>query len=784
MSLILVACGGAESRKAKYLQSAEMHYKNDDCDKAKLDYRNVLQIDPKDSDSRIGLARCLGQEQEWRSVYKLLSAVNDEYPDNIEAKHELAKLYLLSGDRDKAYELIEEVLAINPKHASSIALRGLFHTANKTIVAARNDAQEALSLDKHNLLAVSLMSALNLKDENNDAAIDIVKDAIDNTQNDDRKLKELKILLIAIYGRTGDIDKVIPIFEELIARYPDKALYRNRLAVIYAEKGDYAKGEEVLLGGKSEADEDYNSFLSHVAYIDAYQGADKGIKTLIKYAQQEDAHPRIKLALGERYFKNKDLEKAKSIFMELAEDKINTLEANEAKNYLAYLSLQEKENDIALNLVDEVLAESPTNQRALMIRGTMALSRRDAPQAIADFQTILRDEPSNTAVIRQLASAYILNGQTDLAKDVVQRAVEIDKDSKELNLLYARMQGKDKEYDSAIATVNELIEFDNQDIESIKTLFDLQIANNDFGGAKDTADQLKAASVDDPLGYYLAGVLLQNEKNYTEAEKEYLTALEKNPRANEPLSALIKLYLSQQEVDKALQYLDALIAKDADYLVPYNLQGEIHLSQKNYSKANGKFEDAIAKNSKWWVPYRGLSLMYAAQDDIENSLKMLQRGMDNGADIERLGIDLALAQQRLERRQEAINTYGSILEKLPNSVLAKNNLSMLLVDDAANSDEIERAVSYIDSFENINEAALLDTAGWVYYRSGDLDKSIEYLTKALVLAPDNAEMNYHIGMVYAAQDNTVKAKEHLLLATNSEQTYIGKEIAQKKLDEL
>lgn len=785
MSLILVACGGAESRKAKYLQSAEEHYRNDDCDKAKLDYRNVLQIDPKDIDSRIGLARCLGQEQEWRSVYKLLSKVNEEQPDNIEAKHELAKLYLLSGDRDKTYELIEEVLAIEPKHASSIALRGLFHTANQTIVAARNDANEALALDEDNLLAVSLMSALHLKDDDFDAAISLVQNAIDNTQNNDRKLKELQVLLISIYGRTGEIDRVIPIFEELIARYPDKVQYRNKLAVIYAEKGDYEKGEAVLLGGESKDSGSYNAFLSHVAYIDAYQDKDKGLKTLENYANQDDAHPRIKLALGERYFKNKNLDSAKSIFMDLAEDKLNLLEANEAKNYLAYLSLQEKNPEAALNLVDEVLAESPTNERALMIRGTVALSRRDAPQAIADFQTILRDQPNNTSVIRQLASAYILNGQTDLAKDVVQRAVEIDKDSKELNLLYARLQGQDKEYDSAIATVNELIESDSQDIESIKTLFDLQIANKDFRGAKTTADKLIGASQDNPLGYYLAGVLLQNEKNYPEAEKQYLAALEKNPRANEPLSALIKLYMGQEQVDKALKYLDDLIAKDEDYLVPYNLQGEIYLSQKNYNKASEKFEKAIAINKQWWVPYRGLSLMHAAQDDTEKSLDALRRGMSNGADIERLGIDLALAEQQLDRREDAINTYESILDKLPDSILAKNNLSMLLVDDSAKPDEIARAVDYIESIQDeIKGAALLDTAGWVYYRSGDLTKSIEYLSKALLSAPDNGEMNYHIGMAYAAQGNVVKAREHLQKATDTDQEYIGKEIAEQTLNSL
>lgn len=780
---VVAACGGAESRKAKYLESGNEYYDKDDCAKAKLEYKNVLQIDPKDTDGRVGLARCLTQEQEWRSVYKLLQSVIADDQNHIEAKLDLAKFYILAGESNKSYELITEILNSNPNHASAIALRGIFHVKNNTLVAARKDAQEALSLDDTDLLAVTLNSAILLRDGETEQAINMVGSILENVPLNRREEKELQILQIGLYSQLKRINETIPIFESLIIKYPDKLQYTNQLAAIYANNNELEKGEALLLQAVEDSDYDSNRMLSYIAYIHNYRGAAAATAALEEHIKSHDSKPKLKLALGQRYLNANDNAAAKKIFAELAQ--VNSIsEANSAKNQLAFMHLKEGNADNALSLVEEVLEESPTNTRSLILRGTIALSRRDTPQAISDFRTILRDQPNNLTVIRQLATAYIQNGQKDLAKDVVQKAVEIDSSSKELNLLYARLQGSDKEYDSAIETVNEILINDEKDIASIKTLFDLQVANKDYGGAKESAEKIKLASVDNPLGYYLSGVLLQSEQKFAEAEKEYLTALEKNPRANEPLSGLIKLYLSQKKTDKAIEYLDGIIEKDPEYLVPYNLRGEIGIATKNYELATQSFEKAISINNEWWVPYRGLSLAYAAQKKIDESMQALERGINNGANIERLGVDLALLQYRYSERDQAIKTYQSIIEKVPNSALAKNNLAMILVDDAATEDNISKALEYIAGLEAIEEAASLDTVGWVYYRAGKLEKSVAVLKRAIEMAPKAAELHYHLGMAYADQGSTDKAREHLTIAANSEQNYAGKERAQSRLKEL
>lgn len=780
---VLSGCGGAESRKAKYLASGQEYYDNDDCAKAKLEFKNVLQIDPKDTAGRVGLARCLTQDQEWRPAYQLLGSVLADDPSHIDAKYELAKFFIIAGESDKAYEYITEILELNPRHAGAIALRGIFHIKNSTLVAGRKDAEEALGVDESNLLAITLMSAIHLKDERSGDAINLVRNVIQNSALNKREEKELQILLIGLYGQAKRIDEAIPLFENLIEKYPEKIQYTNQLAAIYANNNEIDKGEALMLKAVEQDDRDSGRTLSYILYIDKFRGSEQATNALEKYVANNDSQSKLKLALAERYIKENKEQEARKIFEELAQGN-SVSESNAAKNQLAFMHLKQGDADSALNLVQEVLEETSTNLRALMLRGTMALSRRDAPQAIGDFRTILRDQPNNLTVTRQLATAYILNGQEDLAKDVVQKAVEIDSSNKELNLLYARLQGSSKEFDSAIEIVNEVLVANENDLTSIKTLFDLQIASKDYSGAKETAERIKLASKDNPLGYYLSGVLLQSEKKFDEAEKEYLTALDKNPRANEPLSGLIKLYLGQRKIDKALAYLDGMIKKDPKYLVPYNLRGELGIAIKNYDLAVQSFESAIKINKEWWVPYRGLSLAYAAQKMANESMQTLKRGIDSGANIERLGIDLALMQYRSGERELAINTYEQVIEKVPNSSLAKNNLAMILVDDAANEQSIAKALEYISSLADIKEAASLDTVGWVYFKAGKLNQSIEVLTHAIELAPKAAELHYHMGMAYAEQGNLDKAREHLKIATASEQNYTGKEHAQNKLNEL
>lgn len=776
--LTLVACGGADSRKEKYLNSGNEHYQNDDCKKAKLEYKNALQVDPKTPEALIGLSRCAIESKEWKNAYGLLINALDIDPNAVDAKNDLAKIYLITGDTAKAYELIDEVLELEPNNASALALRGIFHLKNNTLPAARTDSEKSLSIEKNNLTAITLLSSISVKSGETNKAVNYIEQQLLDDGLTKRKRRELYFMSAALYRQLEDTDKLIKTYKKLIELYPNDNTYTYRLAAVYANDGKVDQAEKILLENLDSTEDK----IGHITFIEKYKSVDEATEKLKNYA--EDGNGRLNLALARRYMRQNNNNLALPILEDLATRVTNPVHL-EAKNDIALLALKNKDIDKTSVLVEEVLSEQPNNIRALLMRGSLAISQRDAPVAIADFRTVLRDQPTNTYAVRQLAIAYVMNDQKELAKELLQKAVAIDSNNKELGLLYARLQGADQNFESAIDTINMLNKDEPGDLETIKTLFDLQIANQDYVGAKQTAESMKSTVGDNPLGYYLSGVLLQNEDNSTGAEEQYILALDKEPRATEPLSGLIRLYLSQKNPSKAIAFLEKNIDRDPEYLVPYNLLGEVYISNKDYNSAIESFNSAIEINKEWWIPYRGISLAYLAQGDKKSALEILEQGYERGAGPERLGVELANIYYQQGDRNKAINIYKDVIKKVPTSIVSKNNLAMLMVDEEGTQAEAQEALKYAAELESIGQPASLDTAGWVYYKSGDIQKAIEILEKAVALAPNAGELHYHLGMAYSEEvDNIERAKQHLKIAAESEQEFRGKQIAIEKLNSL
>jgi tetratricopeptide (TPR) repeat protein len=55
----------------------------------------------------------------------------------------------------------------------------------------------------------------------------------------------------------------------------------------------------------------------------------------------------------------------------------------------------------------------------------------------------------------------------------------------------------------------------------------------------------------------------------------------------------------------------------------------------------------------------------------------------------------------------------------------------------------------VEAYEkNPNDGVIMDSLGWVYFKTGDYDKAINYLEKASELNPQNAVITDHLGDAY------------------------------------
>ena len=137
---------------------------------------------------------------------------------------------------------------------------------------------------------------------------------------------------------------------------------------------------------------------------------------------------------------------------------------------------------------------------------------------------------------------------------------------------------------------------------------------------------------------------------------------------------------------------------------------------------------------------------------------------------------------RLDKIEDAIESYEEALRANPDLPAVANNLAALLADYRSDSSSLERALELASQFNKSENPAFVDTLGWVYYRLGNYEEAIPLLEKAVGAAGQAAVLRYHLGMAYLANGNKEKAREHLEIAlADADVEFTGVEDARKAL---
>jgi len=109
---------------------------------------------------------------------------------------------------------------------------------------------------------------------------------------------------------------------------------------------------------------------------------------------------------------------------------------------------------------------------------------------------------------------------------------------------------------------------------------------------------------------------------------------------------------------------------------------------------------------------------------------------------------------------KAIEYYKKALQIDPGQGLAANNLAYAMV---ATGQNIDLALSYAQTARRVlpNSPDTADTLAWVYYTKGNYYSARGLLEDAIKQNPDNASINYHLGMTYSKLGRKADAVTHL-----------------------
>ena len=146
--LFMLSGCSPEAKKEKHMKKGDQYLSENKIQEAILEYKNVVQIDPKDAKAHHKLGQAYLKAGLVREGFSELSKTVELDPGIMDAHIQLGNLYLLSGNKQKAKEHAEVVLSKEANNSSVHLLLSNIHIAERNFDEAIKEANKAAEGDK------------------------------------------------------------------------------------------------------------------------------------------------------------------------------------------------------------------------------------------------------------------------------------------------------------------------------------------------------------------------------------------------------------------------------------------------------------------------------------------------------------------------------------------------------------------------------------------------------------------------------------------------------------
>ncbi|MBT8446285.1 MAG: tetratricopeptide repeat protein, partial [Gammaproteobacteria bacterium] len=400
-------------------------------------------------------------------------------------------------------------------------------------------------------------------------------------------------------------------------------------------------------------------------------------------------------------------------------------DSGEKLRMIANFLSRERDKRTALDVMERLVEQRDGDPDALLAYAMLAIRAQELDHAREAMDRVVSMTEVNATIAMSYLDVLHKQDEVETAINWMARVVERQPEAFDLRLLYARLLADSQLYEEARIQFGLLAENspDNDDIAFALALLNLQAGRVDDAEAGFNLVNTRDVERSDQASFYL-GQIGESRGDSAAALEHYREMQGGNNYFHAQLR--IAFILSERgEVDEARAQLQSVIPEsDFERSRLVRAEGEILTD-------HGRFEDAMA--------------LYDA---------MLAERFD--ADLLYMRAMLA---ERLDRLDQLEADLRLILDKEPENAQALNALGYTLADRTERYDEalelIERALAISE-----DDFYVLDSMGWVLYRLGRLQESVEYLQRARAIRND-PEVAAHLGEVLWVMGDRDAAREIL-----------------------
>ncbi len=460
----------------------------------------------------------------------------------------------------------------------------------------------------------------------------------------------------------------------------------------------------------------------------------------------------------------------------------------------AYIALYAGQYRQAVELTDRWISLNTSKNTTIQrIRVISFLRLKNLPLSVQTIDAVLMtDGKVNEKSIAPITNMLGKETSADFAKQVVSQLNKKYPKESFLLLLLAKLEANMGEYEAALIHIAELIEIDNDlaDIYLIKA----QV----HAGMGDQHLAIEAISVavekrsDDTRLLLQYGRMLVQMKLFDRALAHFKLLQKSMPNNENVLLSLGLLSIETDDNEQAKVYLQELLDNGYHNQQAHYYLGRIQQNDNEIMAAIANYERVLSGD--YWLDarIRAAALLAKAGNTDTALLKLESISQKNQTETMRVKVYLAKGEvlRSANRNKEAYSLYNAALQLSPENTdllyaraltaekldmldVTESDLKMVIMHEPENASALN-ALGYTlaDRTERLHEAreyiykaakllpddpAILDSLGWVYYRLGEYEDAIKWLSKAFEYLKD-AEIAAHLGEALWMDGQTQKAK--------------------------
>lgn len=704
IALLLAGCRTPEQKKARFLATGNQLLKKQDYKRAVLQFKNAVQLGPKDAEAHYGLAQAYLALGGFKPAVAELFKAAELDPKNAKAQLSLAELLAGSSNKDlieDAYRRAAAVSGAAPDDADALTILALTELRLGQPENAERDTLKALEKAPANLKSSLLLVAIKLGQGDLAGAEQALKQAVAEAP----KSAEPLLALARFYRGLRRFSEAEARFQEAVQIDPKNGQALVDLAALEMSTGKKPQAEDLYRKAAALPGRQFKAV--HALFLMADNRPDAAIAEL-KNLYGKDPNDR---------------------------DLRNVL----VRTYLTTNKIQD-----ATNLLTTVLAKNSKDVDALMQRAAIRINEGQFDNAQKDLLPVLNLKPDLGEAHYLLAKVRRGQGNPSGYRAELEEAVRRDPRQLAARLELVTLLVASNTPQAAMELIDQTPQDQRHNLPVLIQRTGVLLANGRLDEAeKDIAVGLKMGR--SPQLLVQDAIAKLQRKDTAAARKSLEEALSRDPENMRALEVLVSTYRAQKQMDAGISKIQEYVAKRPQSVVLLQYLGSLYMDNGQPDRARAAFLAAKSADPK----ATAVDLKLAQLDLVQNRLDeakatltplLAAEGVSSTAQLM-----LAEVEDRSGNSAAAIANYRKVLANDSKNLMALNNLAYLL----SNEMQSDQAMGYAQQAKELapGDMAVEDTLGWIYYRKGLYSSAVPHLEAAVAKAP-SARRKYHLAMAY------------------------------------